>query len=733
MKQIIYRIEGMSCAACSARIERVLRRSDGISSAAVNLTAGKAYVSFQPELISEEEIIQKIEKLGYGVLPPTAEQEQLYRFSDFFLAALFLLLLLYVSMGSHMLGLPLPAFLSHHTAPLNFALLELALTLPVVYIGRRFYLHGLPQLFRGSPNMDSLIAVGTSAALIYSFYALVQIAMGEESYVAQLYFETAAMIITLVLLGKSMEERAKGKADSAVRQLLDLAPAEALVERDGVEQVIPVSEVLAGDIVIVRSGSRLPVDGTVLSGKGSVDEAYLTGESLPRTVQSDAEVIGGTVNLAGTFRYRATRVGFDTVLSQIARLMEEAQAGKAPIARTADKVAAVFVPVVLGIALLAGIVWLISGANVAFALRIFISVLIIACPCALGLATPTALTVAMGRAARFGVLIKNGAVLEEAAHVKQIAFDKTGTITEGKPSLLEVRVCAGFTEKDVLQDAYQLEKYSEHPLATAVIAAAEAQGISVLSTELPETWPGQGLSGRAGERSLLLGNCAFLKSQKVNCSELTAVGMQQEELGATVVYIAADQKLAGALVFADRVRTESKEAITQLQKEGLETVLLTGDHNTTAQAVAAQVGIKKVIADILPAGKARAILELQKSGKILMIGDGINDAPALKQADVGIAVKNGTDIAVESADIVFRQENLGLTLWTIRLAKATLRIIKQNLVWAFFYNVIGIPIAAGLLYLFGGPLLHPAFGAAAMSLSSISVVSNALRLKTIKL
>ncbi|MBR5429209.1 MAG: copper-translocating P-type ATPase [Firmicutes bacterium] len=730
MKKVTWQITGMSCAACSARIEKVLNRTAGIDQATVNLTAAKAYITYDPKQIDEDAICRRIEQLGFGVQRQQKDLEAVYRFSDFVAAAILTLLLMYVAMG-HMLSLPLPEAVSRHHAPLAYALLQLVLTVPVLIIGRRFYVKGWPLLLKGSPNMDSLIAMGTSAAVVYSLYSLILIARGDATYVEQLYFDSAAMIITLVLLGKTLEERAKGRADTAVRQLLDLAPRQAQVIREGQELTLDVSQVLVGDTVLIRPGASLPVDGQVIQGSGSINEAYLTGEPIPREVGVGDEVTGGTINTNGSFSYRVTRVGSDTKLAQIARLMEEAQAGKAPIARLADKVAGVFVPVVLGIALVAAVCWLLGGQTVPFALRVFIAVLVIACPCALGLATPTALTVAMGKAAQLGILVKSGAILEQAGHIDQVVFDKTGTVTKGRPEVVNV-LELGLERHEALNYACSLEHFSEHPLAQAVLRAGEAEGVELLPVDGLSTLTGLGVCGAIQGRRVLLGNDTLLLEQ--GCDLTAALPLVQEEYGhgCTVVYLAVDGVTAACFALADGLRTESREAISELRQNGRRTVLLTGDNQRAAAAIGAQAGVDDVIANVLPDGKLNVIKELQSGSKVMMVGDGVNDAPALQQADIGVAMGGGADVATEAADVVFLHDDLRLTYTLLRLSRATIRNIKQNLTWAFCYNIIGIPIAAGVLYLFGGPLLHPAVGAVAMSLSSFSVVSNALRLKRFK-
>ncbi len=730
MKKVAWQIQGMSCAACSARIERSLSRTEGVLAVTVNLTAAKAYISYDQRLISEAQLRAKIEKLGFNLAEPDQAQGEDYPLRAVVIAGAGTLLLMYLSMGVHMLGWPAPAFLDHMTHPLAFGLAQLILTLPALIMGRRFFSHGFPLLFRGSPNMDSLIALGASAAILASFYALYQVSQGQTAAVNRLYFETGAMILTLVLLGKHLEEGAKGRANEAVRKLLSLAPDTALIDRDGQEVEMPISALVVDDLVIVKPGARLPADGVVVWGTSSLDESFLTGESMPRDVSPGDEVIGGAVNGAGYFRFRVTRVGGDTMLSQIAALMEQAQAGKAPIARVADKVAAVFVPVVLAIAAVSALIWLISGQSWTFVLNIFISVLVIACPCALGLATPTAITVAMGKGAQLGILVKQGAVLEAAAKLATIALDKTGTITQGRPALANVETVAGLQRDQALRLAALLEKGSEHPLAQAIVAAA---GIDNLA--LPEDYQvltGHGVKGVIDGQPYLLGNGPLLADARVDLSPLAKAAEQEAALGRTVVYLAGAGELLAIFSIADTIRPDSAAAISALHELGLSTVMLTGDNQATAEAIAQEAGVDQVIAGVLPQEKAAEISRLQRQGTVAMIGDGINDAPALKQADIGVAVGNGADIAVEAADAVLLRDDITLLPTLLALSRYTLRIIRQNLVWAFCYNIAGIPIAAGLLYAFGGPLLSPVFGAAAMSLSSFCVVSNALRIKGFK-
>lgn len=659
------------------------------------------------------------------------EKEQKYLWTRFLTASVFTIPLFYIAMG-HMVGLPLPAFLRPDLHPLNFGLSQLVLVIPVMVAGRRFYTVGFSKVFQRAPNMDSLIAIGTGAAFIYGVYAVVRIITGYPEFAHQLYFESAGMIITLIMLGKYLESVSKEKTSAALKKLMGLVPKTATVLRAGKEQEIPVDDVTVGEIVLVKPGEKIPVDGEVTDGRTAVDESMLTGESIPVEKSAGSSVTGASINLNGSIKFKATKVGKDTVLAQIIKLVEEAQGSKAPIAKLADLIAGYFVPAVMLIAVLSGLAWYIAGMSVVFALTIFITVLVIACPCALGLATPTAIMVGTGKGAEYGVLIKGGEALETAHRLKTVVLDKTGTITEGKPQVADLLVTAGVNREDLLRLAASAEKGSEHPLGAAIVREAEARKVELLPVESFTALPGYGIEVGIEGKTILLGNKKLMTEREITIT-LQAESDRLAEEGKTPMFIAVDHRLAGIVAVADVMKPSSKQAITQLYRMGLEVVMLTGDNRRTAEAIARQVGINRVMAEVLPQDKAGVIKRLQTEGvKVAMVGDGINDAPALAQADIGIAIGSGTDVAMESADIVLIKSDLRDVVTAIQLSKSTIRNIKQNLFWAFAYNTIGIPVAAGLLYLFGGPLLNPMIAAGAMAFSSVSVVTNALRLKGFK-
>jgi Cu+-exporting ATPase len=774
-------VGGMHCAACSARVEKTLRKLDGVESAAVNLATEKAAIVYDPKILRLSEIKEAITQAGYQVIETskdTLDEDKLRKekeikllWTKFIVAASLGLPLLYIAMAPMIkwVNLPFPKAIAPMNFPLIYALAQLTLVIPIIIAGNRFYTIGFKNLLRRSPNMDSLIAIGTSAAVVYSVYNLLQIAGGNFRAVESLYFETAGVIIALILLGKSLEAVSKGRTSEAIKKLMGLTPKTAIIIENGEEKEIPIDEVIPGDIIVVKPGAKIPVDGVVTEGQSAVDESMLTGESMPVDKKSGDPVYGATINSNGHFCFKAEKVGNETALAQIIKLVEDAQSSKAPIAQMADIVSGYFVPVVCAIALAAGIAWFIAASSGAvdlpagksvteFALTIFISVLVIACPCALGLATPTAIMVATGKGAENGILIKGGEALETAGKIQTIVFDKTGTITEGKPEVTDV-VMVGKREDGMdadlfLQLAAAAEKNSEHPLASAIVREAEKRGLVLPPVTDFKAIPGRGIEAKirewgnikifSSEIFILIGNRKLMDEKNIPLAELETATDRLAAEGKTPVYVALDGKVEGIVAVADVLKSSSRAAIDRLHKMGIEVAMITGDNKKTANAIAKQVGIDRVLAEVLPQDKSAEVEKLQETDTenneatkrqrrfIAMVGDGINDAPALVQADIGIAIGSGTDVAMESADIVLMRSDLSDVPTAINLSKRTIRTIKQNLFWAFGYNVLGIPIAAGVLYLFGGPLLNPVFAAAAMSLSSVSVLTNALRLKRFK-
>ena len=745
-------VTGMSCSACSAHVEKAVSRVPGVDQVQVNLLQNSMVVEYEDEATDAAAIIHAVEDAGYGASVKDAHEPAKKAENDLQKrtaeeakkmkhrlgwSIVFLIVLMYISMG-HMLGWPLPSILLGHENMMIFALTQLFLTLPIMYLNRKYYENGFKSLFHGAPNMDTLVAMGSTAAFVYSVSRLYVMgyAMGRgETDMAHmaamnLYFESAAMILTLVTIGKYMESRSKSRTSDAITKLVDLAPKTALVVRNGRETEIPADQVQVGETVIVKPGQGIPVDGVILEGTGTVDESAITGESIPVEKKVGDRVTGATVNRAGYFQMKADRIGEDTTLSQIIRLVEEAGGSKAPIAKLADKVSGIFVPVVITIAVITIIVWLLSGATFSFALASGIAVLVISCPCALGLATPTAIMVGTGRGAEQGILIKSGESLETAHLVDTVVLDKTGTITEGHPAVAAVRMAPGVTEAELLGLAASLEKASEHPLAEAIVRYAEEAGVEVSQATEFAAEAGQGVSGMVSGRKVLAGNQKMMDAQKVTLDGMDAEAGKLSEEGRTVLYIAADQKLLGMIAVADPVKKTSAEAIREMEQMGLDVVMLTGDHEKTARAIQKQLGISRVIAQVLPQDKEREVRRLQEEGhKVAMVGDGINDAPALARADVGIAIGAGTDVAIESADIVLMKSDLLDAVTAVQLSRAVIRNIKENLFWAFCYNAIGIPLAAGVFYPLLNWQLSPMFGSAAMSFSSVFVVCNALRLK----
>ena len=743
LREVTIPIGGMTCASCAAAVEKEIKKLKGIEEVNVNIATEKANVKYNPYETRISEIKSAIKKAGYEALEIQAgdqvdaekekrQKEMKTLWKKFIVSAIFTVPLLYIAMG-HLIGLTLPEFIEPAKYPLNFALVQLVLTIPIAIAGYKFYTVGFKALIRKNPNMDSLIAIGTAAAILYGIYGTIQIAGGDLQYANDLYFETAGVIITLILLGKYLESVTKGKTSEAIKKLMGLQPKTAVVIHDGKEMTIPIEEVEVGDIVLVKPGEKIPVDGNVVEGHTSVDESMLTGESIPVEKNVGDKVIGASINKNGTIKFKATKVGKDTALAQIIKLVEDAQGSKAPIAKLADVISGYFVPVVIVIAILSGLAWyFLGGATGIFALTIFIAVLVIACPCALGLATPTAIMVGTGKGAEYGVLIKGGVPLETTHKIKTIVFDKTGTITEGKPKVTDIVVSEGYSEDELLELAGSAEKGSEHPLGEAIVKGAEEKGLEFKKIDKFEAIPGHGIEVKIENKDILLGNKKLMTDRKIKITLQDESDRLANE-GKTPMFIAIDGKLAGIIAVADTVKESSAAAIKQLHDMGIEVAMITGDNKRTADAIARQVGIDIVLAEVLPQDKANEVKKLQDRGKkVAMVGDGINDAPALAQADVGIAIGSGTDVAMESADVVLMKSDLMDVVTAIQLSKATIRNIKQNLFWAFAYNTAGIPIAAGLLYIFGGPKLNPMFAAAAMALSSVSVLTNALRLKGFK-
>ncbi len=732
-------VTGMTCAACAAHVERAANSVPGVRDASVNLMLGTLTCQ-RDDSVDPAAIVSAVTAAGYGAAPESEVRRDLRAEQDasakamgrrLLWSAVCLVPLFYLSMG-HMMGLPVPAFM--HTEPLLAGILLLVLTVPILLLNRSYFTVGFSRLCKGSPNMDSLVALGAAAGLVYSLIELGLLAAGKVTGMPDLYFESAGMILTLVTVGKYLEERSKGKTTGAITALLALAPESAVVRRDGKEVTVPTGDIRPGETVIVRQGGRIGVDGTVTAGGGTVDESALTGESMPVEKTVGDRAVSATILTGGYLELTAERVGEDTTLSQIIRLMEQAAGGKAPISRLADRISAVFVPVVIAIAVLASVLWAAGGMGVRFCLSIGIAVLVISCPCALGLATPVAITVATGKAAERGVLVKSAASLELMGRVDTVVLDKTGTVTEGKPRVTDVLCAAGMDESALLSAAASLEKPSEHPLAGAIVAEAETRKLTLHPASDFSAVAGGGVTASVAGVKLLAGNEAFMAQSGVAVSaELHSAAAQLAEDGKTPLFVAGNGALLGVVAVADVVKRDSAAAVAALRSMGCEVVLLTGDNRRTADAIARQVGVSRVIAQVLPQDKARVVRELQASGgRVAMVGDGINDAPALVTADVGLAIGAGTDVAIESADIVLMKNSLMDVADAVSLSRATLRNIRQNLFWAFFYNSVGIPVAAGALYPAWGLTLSPMLAAAAMSLSSVCVVGNALRLRSWK-
>ncbi|MFR1974959.1 MAG: heavy metal translocating P-type ATPase [Oscillospiraceae bacterium] len=730
-------VTGMTCAACAAHVEKAANSLDGVDSAAVNLMLGTLVCSYDADKVTPQAIISAVEASGYGAAPADEAKRDIRREQEASARAMgrrllwsvvCLVPLFYLSMG-HMMGLPVPAFM--HRQPLAAALVQLVLCVPILILNRAYFTVGFSRLFKGAPNMDSLVALGAAAGLVYSLIEMGLLAAGQVTGMPDLYFESAGMILTLVTVGKYLEERSKGKTTGAITALLALAPDVAVVRRSGTEVTVATDQIKAGETVIVRQGGRIPVDGTVVKGSGSVDESALTGESMPVEKTAGSKAVSATVLTSGYLEMTADRVGADTTLSQIIRLMEQAASTKAPISRLADKISAVFVPAVISIAVAAALLWAAAGGmGVRFCLSIGIAVLVISCPCALGLATPVAITVATGKAAEKGILIKSAASLELIGRVNTVVLDKTGTVTEGKPRVTDVLCAANVTEEELLCAAASLEKPSGHPLADAIVQEAERRSIPLCAVSDFAAVAGGGVQAVQDGKTLYAGNDRYMESIGADTAALRVAAARLAAQGKTPLYFAEDRRLLGVIAVADVVKPDSAAAIAALRRSGCEVVLLTGDNQRTAEAIARQVGVDRVIAQVLPQDKARCIEDLQKAGRLVaMVGDGVNDAPALVTADVGLAIGAGTDVAIESADVVLMRSSLMDIVDAAALSRATLRNIRQNLFWAFFYNSIGIPVAAGVLYPALGITLNPMIAAAAMSLSSVCVVSNALRLR----
>lgn len=740
-----FALEGMTCASCAQTIEKVVNKLAGVQTASVNLATEKMQARFNPDEISATDIIQAVEDAGYKAILDGSEtgektdKKQAHikeMWTRVIWSAIFTVPLLYIAMGP-MIGLPIPSVLDpvHHAD--RFAIVQLLLTLPIVYVGRSFYTVGFKALFKGHPNMDSLIAIGTSAAVLQGIVMTYLLATGRVMIHhghPDLYFESGGVILALITLGKYLEVVSKGKTSEAIKKLMGLAPKTARIFKDNQEIEIPIEQVQTGDIVIVRPGDKIPVDGKIISGNSAVDESMITGESIPVEKHEGDKVIGASINKNGSFRFEATKVGKDTTLAQIIKLVEDAQGSKAPIAKLADQVSGVFVPIVIVLAILSGLLWYFLGQESwVFALSITISVLVIACPCALGLATPTAIMVGTGKGAENGVLIKSGDALETTQKVETIVFDKTGTITEGKPIVTDVLTYHEYSENDVLALAASAETGSEHPLGEAIVEGAKERQLTLKEVTDFEAIPGHGIQVTVDGQKLLLGNQKLMRENTIDLLSAVTDSDRLASEGKTPMFIASEQQLIGIVAVADTIKENSLAAIDKLHRMGIQVAMITGDNKRTAEAIAKQVGIDRVFSEVLPEDKANEVKKLQEEGLyVAMVGDGINDAPALAQADVGIAIGSGTDVAIESADIVLMRSDLMDVPTAIELSRATIKNIKENLFWAFAYNVLGIPVAMGVLHIFGGPLLNPMIAGAAMSFSSVSVLLNALRLRRFK-
>lgn len=741
-----YQITGMTCAACSSAVERVTRKLAGVSESNVNLTTNMMTITYDEAQLGSDEIIARVDKAGFqaALYIEKDKKEKAHEKEDLeysirrtkrrlLVNIIVAIPLLYISMG-HMVPfpMPLPGIIDMHHNPLNFALAQLILTSIILYNGRKFYLVGFKSLFRGHPNMDSLVAIGTGSAFLYSLAMTVSIPT-DAMAVHHLYFESAAIVVTLVMLGKYMESRSKGKTSEAIRKLMELAPDTAIVLRDGGQKEVPVEQVRLHEEILIRPGSRIPLDGVILEGSTSVDESMLTGESIPVEKEAGDEVIGGSVNYQGALTVQVTHVGADTTLAKIVKMMEDAQGKKAPISKLADTVAGYFVPTVIAIAIIASVIWLLLGHDLTFVLTIFVSVLVIACPCALGLATPTAIMVGTGLGAGNGILIKSGEALEVSHKVDTVVLDKTGTITEGQPTVMEI-LAKDLAREELLWIAASCEQVSEHPLGQAIVRHAKEQGLHLADVTEFQSITGQGIMANVDGTHYMIGNKKLCSGQDLDMTGYEAKADEIAGKGQTPMYVAREGSVIGIISVADPVKQTSEKAIKRMQQMGVTVYMLTGDNQLTADYIGRSVGVNHVIAEVMPGDKAKVVEDLQAEGKrVMMVGDGINDAPALVQADVGVAIGSGSDIALDSSDIVLMKSDLNDVYKAIKLSKATIRNIKQNLFWAFFYNACGLPLAAGALYAINGTLLSPIFAGLAMSFSSVSVVGNALRLKRLKL
>lgn len=748
-----FSVTGMTCSACSASVEKAVKKLEGINSVSVNLLTNSMVVHYNEEAIDENNIIEAVTSAGYGASVFSKNKNEIkvsdkMRVEDeikemkkrLIISFAFLIPLMYISMG-HMMGLPLPSFLSGLENAISYGMTQFLLALVIVYVNRKYYQVGFKTLFKGSPNMDTLIAIGSSAAMVYGIFAIYRMGYGlgiqdfelVEKYHMDLYFESAAMILALITLGKYLEKKSKGKTSEAITKLMDLAPKTATILRNNKEVIVPIEEVLKDDIVIVKPGESIPVDGVIIEGSSSIDQSAITGESIPVEKNIGDKVIAATINKNGYFKFKAEKVGDDTTLAQIISLVEDASSSKAPIAKLADKISGVFVPIVISISIISTIVWLLVGKSFEFSLSIGIAVLVISCPCALGLATPVAIMVGTGKGAENGILIKSAEALETAHKIQTVVLDKTGTITEGKPKVTDIVVNSNINKNELLKIAASIEKPSEHPLADAIVEKAKKENITLLDVDNFISITGKGIKAEINNKSYYAGNLSLMKENNIDYSKFEKIINDLAKKGKTPLCFSDDSILLGVIAVADTIKPTSKKAIEEFKNMGINIVMLTGDNKNTAEAIRKELNIDKVIAEVLPQDKEKEVRKIQESGKkVAMIGDGINDAPALARADVGIAIGAGTDIAIESADIVLMKSDLLDGVTTIKLSKAVIKNIKENLFWAFFYNAIGIPLAAGVFYNILGWKLNPMFGAFAMSLSSVCVVSNALRLKLFK-